>query len=131
MQSSQHIHILELGLACCGLEYHAGLVRDDVQEIAMTTLADFDVDVLVLAGTITHALRDTVVRAYENLGENRAVIGFGACTISGGPYWDSYSVLPGSPIPVDVSVPGCPPPPESLVAAFAQLREVLNARGAS
>ncbi|MEI2642537.1 MAG: hypothetical protein V9G10_09430 [Candidatus Nanopelagicales bacterium] len=44
----------------------------------------------------------------------RLVVAYGVCTISGGPYWDSYSV---GPIEADVVVPGCPPRPEALVAA--------------
>ena len=80
-------------------------------------------------GTITKALEPAIHAAYESLGANRAVMAFGACSISGGPYWDSYSVLPGAPIPVDVCVPGCPPPPEVLAEGFRQLRAVLVQRG--
>lgn len=122
------VEIAELGLACCGLEFHAGRMRADVTDAADAALAGLDADVLVLAGTMTHALRDTVVAAYEQLGEHRAVIGFGACTISGGPYWDSYSVMATSPVPLDVLIPGCPPPPDALIAGFEQLRAVLLAR---
>ncbi|NBO46744.1 MAG: hypothetical protein EBU85_07060, partial [Actinobacteria bacterium] len=88
-------------------------------------LEDVNAHVLVLAGTITHALEPVVCAAFEQMPEPRVVIAFGACTISGGPYWDSYSVVPGSPIPVDVHVPGCPPPPESLALACEQVRDWL------
>ena len=121
------VRIVELGLACCGLEFHSSQLRDDVREAA-AALGELDVDVLVLAGTITHALRDVVVAAYERLGPRRAVIGFGACTISGGPYWDSYSVLNESPVPIDVMVPGCPPPPAALANGFRELHTLISAR---
>jgi NADH-quinone oxidoreductase subunit B len=50
---------------------------------------------------------------------------FGACTASGGPYWDSYSVAQGidETIPVQVYVPGCPPRPEALIAAILSIAE--------
>jgi NADH-quinone oxidoreductase subunit B len=48
---------------------------------------------------------------------------FGACTVSGGPYWDSYCVTKGIDqlIPVSSYVPGCPPRPEALVDALVGL----------
>ncbi len=121
------VQIVELGLACCGLEFHSSQLRADVQDAAEAVRA-MDVDVLVLAGTMTHALRDVVVASYEQLGPRRAVIGFGACTISGGPYWDSYSVMNQSPVPIDVMVPGCPPAPAALAAGFRELQSVLTTR---
>ncbi len=87
-----------------------------------------DLNVLVVAGTVTKANAALVRSSYEALPEPRAVIAFGVCTISGGPYWDSYSVLPGIAdlVPVDLMVPGCPPQPEDVVAALNTLaaREV-------
>lgn len=79
--------------------------------------------ILVVAGTVTHDQAPLVQQHYEALPEPRAVVAFGVCTISGGPYWDSYSVLPGIEgiVPVDVMVPGCPPLPSDVGAALDQL----------
>lgn len=128
MPGQPQISIIGLGLACCAVEYHAAWQHEQVRQAAETALGGIDADVLVLAGTITTALAPTVLAAYDAMRPRRAVIAFGACTISGGPYWDSYSVLPGAPVPVDVNVPGCPPPPEALALGFAHLREVLAMR---
>ena len=81
---------------------------------------DQSANILVVAGTVTKALAAEVLKAYENLTEPKVVVAFGVCAITGGPYWDSYSVLPGANelIPVDINVPGCPPSPHDLAAAL-------------
>jgi NADH-quinone oxidoreductase subunit B len=132
------LHVVELGLACCGLEVRearraaevggqvAGLPADDQQDPGATAQS-VDLHVLVVAGTVTTRLAPGLAEAYAGMPEPRAVLAFGACAATGGPYWDSYSVLPGAHevVPVDVWVPGCPPRPEDLVAG---LTEVLRAR---
>ena len=86
-----------------------------------------ELHVLVVAGTVTTRLAPALAAAHAALPEPRAVLAFGACAATGGPYWDSYSVLPGAHevVPVDVWVPGCPPRPADLVAG---LQEVLRGR---
>lgn len=128
------LHVVELGLACCGVEVREARraaelldsLRDDAGAGADGT-ASADVHVLVVAGTVTTRLAPALTEAFAELPEPRAVLAFGACAATGGPYWDSYSVLPGAHevVPVDVWVPGCPPRPEDLVAGLA---EVLRAR---
>ncbi len=125
------VHVLELGLACCGIEVRAArraaqAVGTAVDAIPEGTAAA-DLHVLVVAGTVTRRLADDVVAAHAALPHPRAVLAFGACAATGGPYWDSYSVLPGAHelVEVDVWVPGCPPRPADLLAGLA---EVLDAR---
>lgn len=111
-----------LNLACCSLE--AGWADPVLDELG-------DLNVLVVAGTVTEPLAGRLREAFEATPEPRAVVAFGVCTITGGPYWDSYAVLPGidDVVPVDLHVPGCPPPPEALTAALRQLPEVVSTRG--
>jgi len=123
------VSVLQAGLACCGVESSSvDLVAnawEQTQSVAKLSAAQ---NILVIAGTVTHALAPTVKSAYDALQEPKVVVAFGACAISGGPYWDSYSVVSGAHelIPVDIQVPGCPPGPEELAAALMQAVELAT-----
>jgi NADH-quinone oxidoreductase subunit B len=140
------LHVLELGLACCGIEVReARRLAEAAGAVAEPTAAGDRADgpdnraggtapsrgeplhVLVVAGTVTTRLAPVVVEALAGVPEPRAVLAFGACAATGGPYWDSYSVLPGAHevVPVDAWVAGCPPRPEDLLAGLV---EVLRGR---
>jgi NADH-quinone oxidoreductase subunit B len=123
------VSVLQAGLACCGVESSSvDLVAnawEQTQSVAKLSAAQ---NILVIAGTVTHALAPTVMSAFDALQEPKVVVAFGACAISGGPYWDSYSVVSGAHelIPVDIQVPGCPPGPEELAAALLQAVELAT-----
>lgn len=112
------MHVEYLDLACCGVEAASRAAQDAVAALP-AAVTDADLNVLVVAGTVTRAAAPRVAAAIEALPEPRRVVAFGVCTISGGPYWDSYAVQPG--ILADVIVPGCPPRPEALAEALAQV----------
>lgn len=117
------VRVVPLGLACCAVELSAGMANlAPACALAPDGAVEPDCHVLVVAGTVTHAIADDVRAAWDSLPEPRVAVAFGACTISGGPYWDSYSVRPGlgDLVPTSAVVPGCPPGPDTLAAAVAQ-----------
>lgn len=113
------LSLFDLGLACCAVEFVALAVSED----APPTTPVEEANVLVVSGTVTDVSAPAVLRAYERLAEPKHVVSFGACSNTGGPYWDSYSVTKGVDqlVPVDLYVAGCPPRPEALLAALDRL----------
>ena len=105
--------VFDAGLACCAVECAAALSRVSGRAVRDPVLAN----VFIVAGTVTDKLAPLVVTAYQRVPAPKWVLSFGACSNSGGPYWDSYCVTKGVDqiIPVDVYVPGCPPRPEALL----------------
>jgi NADH-quinone oxidoreductase subunit B len=120
--------LFDLGLACCAVEFvAAALDPAALAELGAAEGALEGAHVLVVSGTVTDVSARAVLAAYDAMPEPRYVLSFGACSNTGGPYWDSYSVTKGVDqlVPVDVWVPGCPPRPEALLQGLQALRERL------
>jgi len=74
-------------------------------------------DVLLIAGPISDAMRSPLLKAYDAMPTPKRVVAIGACAISGGVFGPSFAALGGAGhvLPVDVVVPGCPPPPLAIL----------------
>lgn len=124
--------VFNFGLACCAIEFiSASMARHDFIRLGVIPFAPGprQSDLMVVSGTVTDKMAPVIRRLYDQMAEPKYVISFGACSNSGGPYWDSYSVTKGVDqlIPVDVYVPGCPPRPEALLHGIVTLQEQIAA----
>jgi Ni,Fe-hydrogenase III small subunit len=74
-------------------------------------------DVLLVAGPVSDAMRLALRKTYEAMPTPKRVVAIGACAISGGVFGPSFAAAGGAAevIPVDVVVPGCPPPPLAIL----------------
>jgi len=122
--------VFNFGLACCAIEFiAASMARHDFIRLGVIPFAPGprQADLMVVSGTVTDKMAPAVRRLYDQMPEPKYVISFGACSNSGGPYWDSYCVMKGvdTIIPVDVYVPGCPPRPEALLQGIIKLQEKI------
>ena len=80
-------------------------------------------DMLLVTGPVSKHMEVALRRTYEATPEPRLVVAVGDCGCSGGIFGESYASCGriANVLPVDVTVPGCPPPPIDI------LRGILTA----
>jgi len=80
-------------------------------------------DLLLVTGPVAANMRIALQRAWEATPEPKLVVAVGDCGCSGGVFGESYASCGrvANVIPVDVAIPGCPPPPLEI------LRGILGA----
>lgn len=85
-------------------------------------------DIVVVSGPITLQTRDRLVRTLAQVPEPFCVVSLGSCPRSGNVFKGSYAI--DGPLEkwvhVDVSVGGCTPKPEAIVAALHKAAEILE-----
>lgn len=74
-------------------------------------------DLLLVTGPVTRHMERALRIAYEATPDPKLVVAVGDCGGNGGIFGESYASCGGvaNIIPVDVVVPGCPPPPLAIL----------------
>jgi len=74
-------------------------------------------DMLLVTGPVSKHMAIALKRTYDATPDPKLVVAVGDCACSGGIFGESYATCGrvANLIPVDVAVPGCPPPPVVLL----------------
>ena len=77
-------------------------------------------DVALVTGPVTRNMAEPLRRTVAAMGEPRLVVAVGDCAINCGEFAGGHGVegAVADVVPVDLTVPGCPPEPDAIVAAL-------------
>lgn len=80
-------------------------------------------DLLLVTGPVTRNMREALLRTWQAMPPPRLVVAVGDCGCSGGIFGESYASCGAvaNVLPVDASVPGCPPSPTAILQVIVDL----------
>jgi Ni,Fe-hydrogenase III small subunit len=111
----------------CELEIHAlSNAYYDLERFGLRFVASpRHADVLLVTGPVTLNMQEALERTFAATPAPKWVIAAGACAIDGGLFAGSYACAGGvaSVVPVDLTIPGCPPTPTQLLQGLLTLLE--------
>ncbi len=93
-------------------------------------------DLLLVTGPVSKHMQVALRRAYEATPDPKLVVALGDCGCTGGIFGESYASCGrvSSSIPVDLSIPGCPPSPtrilQGILAALSRSATAESSTGA-
>ena len=120
---SLHIRFVDAG-ACGACMSEARQINNPYYNMHrlgfFTTPTPRNADILLVAGPVSDAMQHALRKTYDAMPEPKRVVAIGACAISGGIFGASFATAGSAAeiIPVDIIVPGCPPPPLAILHAL-------------
>ncbi|UCG95464.1 MAG: NADH-quinone oxidoreductase subunit NuoB [archaeon] len=124
------LHFSCSGCNGCTIEELASLTpRYDIERFgALFRGSPRHADILIVDGVINKKVAKRLKRIYEQMPEPKVVMAVGACATGLGVFRGNYG-LEGpleKVLPVDVSVAGCPPKPESIMDGLLKAVQILG-----
>jgi Ni,Fe-hydrogenase III small subunit len=109
----------------CELEIHAlNNAFYDLERFGLRFVASpRHADVLLVTGPVTKNMREALERTYAATPNPKWVVALGDCARNGGLFAGSSACVGGvaTVIPVDLHIPGCPPPPQRILEGLLAL----------
>lgn len=109
----------------CELEIHAlNNVYYDIERFGVHFVASpRHADILMVTGPVSRHMEAALKRTYEATADPKWVIAVGDCAACGGEFGVSYASCGAvaNVIPVDITIPGCPPAPLDLLRGLLAL----------
>jgi Ni,Fe-hydrogenase III small subunit len=103
----------------CELEIHAlGNPYYNIEGMGIRFVASpRHADMLLVTGPVSRHMQTALLRTFAATPDPKLVVAIGDCGCTGGIFGESYASCGrvANVIPVDVSVPGCPPSPTRLL----------------
>jgi Ni,Fe-hydrogenase III small subunit len=120
LKRSLQIRHLDAG-SCNGCDWEIAALLGpvyDIQRFGIDIVASpRHADLLLVTGSVTRNLEQALLMAFDAMPKPAIVVSVGACACGGGVLQGSYCTAGGvgNVLPVDVSIPGCPPRPQALI----------------
>jgi len=119
---SQSLHVMVVDAGDCGACLHeVKQLNNPLYNMhrlgIFLTATPRTADVLLVVGPVSENMRGPLLKTYEAMPEPKRVLAVGTCAITGGVFGKSFMSAGGvgMVLPVDVEVPGDPPPPLAVL----------------
>ncbi|MEO9151258.1 MAG: NADH-quinone oxidoreductase subunit NuoB [Lapillicoccus sp.] len=126
LRGSAQVRHVDVG-SCNGCEIELAAAFGPVYDVerygARLVASPRHADVVLVTGVVTQNMKEPLLRTVEATPRPRVVLAVGDCARNCGMFAGAYGVVGsvGDVVPVDLEVPGCPPPPEAIVEALRRV----------
>lgn len=130
---SLHVRHLDAG-SCNACDFELGAMSNPVYDLHRYGIAFVasprHADMLMVTGVVTRNLEQALRMTYDAMPEPKMVMACGACACGGETYGSTYAVVgrAADVVPVDITVPGCPPRPAAIIVALCAAADMLKER---